>query len=41
MKQASVERISSVITHPNADRLDLVKILGYQCVTERGLYQKN
>lgn len=39
MKQASVERISSVITHPNADRLDLVKILGYQCVTERGLYK--
>lgn len=40
MKNASVEKIKSVIAHPNADRLDLVKILGYQCVTERGLHKQ-
>lgn len=38
-KIATVERIISVDAHPNADRLDLVKILGYQCVTEKGLHQ--
>lgn len=38
MKNASVEKIKSVVAHPNADRLDLVEILGYQCVTERGLH---
>ena len=40
MKNASIEKIKSVIAHPNADRLDLVKILGYQCVTERGLHKE-
>lgn len=35
---ASIEKIISVVPHPNADRLDLVKVLGYQCVTERGLH---
>lgn len=35
MKIATVERINSVRHHPNADRLDLVSILGYQCVTPR------
>jgi RNA ligase (TIGR02306 family) len=39
-KNASVEKIKSVVSHPNADRLDLVKILGYQCVTERGLHKE-
>lgn len=38
-KIATVERLISVVPHPNADRLDLVKVLGYQCVTERGLHQ--
>lgn len=37
-KIASVEKLISVEPHPNADRLDLVKVLGYQCVTERGLH---
>lgn len=40
MKNASIEKIKSVVAHPNADRLDLVKILGYQCVTERGLHKQ-
>ncbi|CAF1239201.1 unnamed protein product [Rotaria magnacalcarata] len=35
MKIATVERIVSVRNHPNADRLDLVSILGYQCITPR------
>lgn len=38
MKIASVENLISVEPHPNADRLDIVKVLGYQCVTERGLH---
>lgn len=38
MKDATIEVISKVTTHPNADRLDLVQILGYQCVAQRGLY---
>lgn len=39
-KIATVERLISVEPHPNADRLDLVKVLGYQCVTERGLHKE-
>jgi RNA ligase (TIGR02306 family) len=38
-KIASIERIISVESHPNADRLDLVKVLGFQCVTEKGLHK--
>lgn len=37
-KIASIEKLISVEPHPNADRLDLVKVLGFQCVTERGLH---
>lgn len=39
MKDATVEIIGEVRAHPDADRLDLVKVLGFQCVTQRGLYQ--
>jgi len=39
MKDATIEIISEVKAHPNADRLDLVKILGFQCVTQKGLYK--
>ena len=35
MKIATIERITTVRHHPNADRLDLVFVLGYQCVTSR------
>jgi RNA ligase (TIGR02306 family) len=38
-KIASVEKIKDVIPHPNADRLDIVTVLGYQCITQRGLYK--
>ena len=29
-KLASVQRIAEIIPHPNADRLDIVKVLGWQ-----------
>lgn len=35
---ATIERIKKVSPHPNADRLDLIEVLGYQCVSEKGLY---
>lgn len=41
MKTASIEKISEVLPHGNADKLELVKILGYQCVTQKGLYKKD
>jgi len=37
-KIATVEKIKDVIPHPNGDRLDIVTVLGYQCITQRGLY---
>lgn len=39
MKLASIERIKNVREHPSADRLELVDILGYQLVSEKGLYK--
>lgn len=36
---SSVELIGEVKLHGNADKLDLSKVLGFQCVTQRGLYQ--
>lgn len=39
MNLATIEKIENVREHPNADRLDLVNILGYQCVTQKGLYE--
>ena len=41
MKIATIERITSVRHHPDADRLDLVSILGYQCVTTRQSFTPN
>jgi RNA ligase (TIGR02306 family) len=38
-KDATLELIGEVKAHPDADRLDLVKILGFQCVTQKGLYK--
>ena len=34
-----VQKILSVIPHPNADRLDLVTIEGWVCVTQRGAFK--
>jgi RNA ligase (TIGR02306 family) len=40
MKLATIEIISDVYKHPNADSLDIVKVLGYQLVTQIGLHEK-
>lgn len=37
---ATIEYISRVMPHPSADRLDLVTVLGYQCVVPKGLYKE-
>lgn len=39
MKDATIEVIAEIKTHPNADRLELASILGYQCVVQKGLYK--
>lgn len=36
---SSIERIRDVFNHPNADNLELVKVLGYQCVVPKGKYK--
>lgn len=38
MRDATIEVIGTVNPHPNADRLDLTNILGFQCVVQKGLY---
>lgn len=39
MKLASIETIKRITEHPNADKLELATILGYQCVVQKGLYK--
>lgn len=34
----SVERVNEVKPHPDADRLDVVQVLGYQVITARGAF---
>lgn len=38
MKLASIELISDIQPHPNADKLELAKVLGYTCIIEKGRY---
>lgn len=40
MKLASIETITDRIHHPNADKLDLVKVLGWQSVVKRDEFKK-
>ena len=40
-KLASIQRITSVKAHPNADRLDIIQILGWQCVSKRDEFKTN
>lgn len=35
----TVESINGIMNHPNADRLDIVQIKGWQVVTQRGKYK--
>ena len=39
MKLASIEIISDIQPHPNADKLDLAKVLGYTCIVEKDKYK--
>ena len=39
MKLASIEVIKEVKTHPNADKLDVVKVLGYEAIVPRDKYK--
>lgn len=39
MKLASIEIVKSVETHPNADSLDIVTVLGYQCIVGRDSFK--
>lgn len=34
-KLASIQKIKNVVNHPNADRLDIVQVLGWFCITKR------
>jgi RNA ligase (TIGR02306 family) len=38
-KLASVQAILEVNEHPNADRLELIKVLGWQCVSKKGTFK--
>ena len=35
----NVEKIKDVINHPNADRLDIIRINEWQCVAEKGVFK--
>lgn len=37
---ASIQKVIEVIPIENADRIELVKILGWQCIVRKGLYKK-
>lgn len=38
--QVEIQRIGAVEPHPNADRLDIVNVLGWRCIVGRGSYKK-
>lgn len=40
MKLASIERVAEVKKHPGADALDIVKVMGYNVITQIGLYKE-
>lgn len=39
MNLATVERVVSVTHHPNADKLDIIKVLGYDAIVGRNQYK--
>ena len=39
MKLASIELITDIQPHPNADKLELAKVLGYTCIIEKDRYR--
>jgi len=40
MKTASIERIVAVKPHPNADRLELATVLGWQCIVRKDEFKE-
>jgi len=40
MKLATIEKISKISKHPNADALEVVQVLGYQCIVPIGLHKE-
>ena len=40
MKLATIEKITKLSPHPNADKLELVEVLGYQAVVPIGLHKE-
>lgn len=40
MPQATIEIIEKIFPHPNADKLELAKILGFQCVVPIGVHSE-
>lgn len=40
MNLATVQRITKIVKHPDADFLDICNILGWQCITKKGEFQE-
>lgn len=38
-KDATIELIAEIKEHTNAERLELAMVLGFQCITQKGLYK--
>jgi RNA ligase (TIGR02306 family) len=41
MKLASIEKVTKVFPHPNADKLEFVHVLGYDCIVPKDLHKEN
>lgn len=39
MKNASIEILTNIRPHPNADRLEIATVLGWQCIVKRGEFR--
>lgn len=39
MSLASIQPVLSVVKHPNADSLDIVKVLGYECIVRKDIWK--
>src|SRR6218665_2139881 len=38
MKLASIEKVEKIVKHPNADKLSIVTVAGYECITQLDQY---
>ena len=38
-KLASIEIVEDVFPHPNADKIEFIRVLGYNIITQKGLYR--